>query len=108
MKNLELKLIDEITTENKEIKYYQNQYYEIRLRKYLHTGYKSVNINRLRGYYIPAIEVIEDNDNYDIVDFRIQTTSYGALSTEQIKEITKGYEIAIATVEQLEKMFLNK
>ena len=106
MENLELKLIDEIITEDKEIKYYQNQYYEIRLRK--HMNYKSVNINRLSGYYIPVIEVIEDNDNYDIVDFRIQTTSYGALSIEQIKEITKGYEIAIATVRQLEKMFLNK
>ena len=108
MENLELKLIDEIVTEDKEIKYYQNQYYEIRLRKYLHTGYKSVNISRSSGYYIPAIEVIEDNDNYDIVGFEIQTTGYGALSTEQIEEVIKGYEIAIATVKQLERMFLNK
>ena len=108
MENLKLKLIDEIMTEDKEIKYYQSQYYEIRLRKYLHTDCKSVNVSRSSGYYIPAIEVIEDNNNYDIVGFEIQTTSYGALSTEQIEEIIKGYEIAVATVKQLEKMFLNK
>lgn len=51
---------------------------------------------------------MEDLDTFKITGFGIQTTSRGALSTEQIKEVTKGYEIAVATVKQLERNFLNK
>ena len=51
---------------------------------------------------------MEDLDTFKVTGFRIQTTGHGSKKIRDIKEIIRGYEIAIATVEQLEKMFLNK
>ena len=51
---------------------------------------------------------MEDLDTFKITGFSIQTTGCGSKKIKDIKEIIRGYENAIATVEQLEKMFLNK
>ena len=40
--------------------------------------------------------------------FTIQTTSYGALEVQEIREMMDAYNTAIEVVEVLEKNFLNK
>ena len=112
MKNLELKLI-----ERKNIKSnagegtlykYENEYYIVKEICY-DNDYTSLHVEKKNNNsYIETIEVMEDLDTFKVTGFRIQTTGHGSKKIRDIKEIIRGYEIAIATVEQLEKMFLNK
>ena len=50
-------------------------------------------------------EIFFDGRRYGetVNEFRIQTTSYGSLKPEEIKEVMKGYETALAVVEILKK-----
>lgn len=58
--------------------------------------------------YAPYI-YFEDKMFGDTVKrFTIQTTSYGALEVQEIKEMMSAYNTAIEVVEVLEKNFLNK
>ena len=112
MKNLELKLIE---TKNIKSNFregalykYENEYYTVKEICY-DNDYKDLYIEKKNNNsYIENIEVMEDSDTFKVTGFRIQTTGHGSKKIRDIKEIIKGYEIAIATVEQLEKMFLNK
>ena len=56
--------------------------------------------------YIHDIYTEENSDTFEITGFEIQTTSYGALKTEEIEKVVEGYNIAIKTVKELEKIFL--
>ena len=110
MENLELKLTKNIKTNFGEgtLYKYENKYYTVREICY-DNNYTGLYIERKNNNsYIENIEVMEDLDTFKIIGFRIQTTAHGSKKIRDIKEIIKGYEIAIATVEQLEKMFLNK
>ena len=112
MKNLELKLIERknIKSNFKEgtLYKYENEYYTVKEICY-DSDYTSLHVERKsNNSHIENIEVMEDLDTFKITGFRIQTTGCGSKKIKDIKEIIRGYEIAIATVEQLEKMFLNK
>ena len=106
--HIELKI-----TENREgnrgaeITVYENDYYTVK---------KVVGVNDYIDVVITAKDKIdnyihdiyteENSDTFEITGFEIQTTSYGALKTEEIEKIVKGYNIAIKTVKELEKIFL--
>ena len=112
MENLELKLIERRNIKSNAgegtLYKYENEYYTVREICY-NNDYKDLYIGRKNNNsYIENIEVMEDLDTFKITGFRIQTTGYGSKEIKDIKEIIRGYEIAIATVEQLEEMFLNK
>lgn len=112
MKNLELKLIETKNIKSNagegKLYKYENEYYTVREICY-NNDYTSLHVEKKNNnHYIETIEVMEDSDTFEVTGFRIQTTSHGSMKTKDIKEIIKGYEIAVATAEQLEKMFLNK
>lgn len=103
MEHIKFNLVDE----NKKFKIYKNAYYEIGIDR----GSKEITvINPIEknNKYLPNIHV-----NYSIVDFKfedikIQTTSYGTMLKDEIKEIIKSYNIAVSTVEEIEKNFICK
>ena len=106
--HIELKI-----TENREgnrgaeITIYENDYYTVK---------KVVGVNDYIDVvitakdkidnYIHDIYIEENSDTFEITGFEIQTTSYGALKTEEIEKVVEGYNIAIKTVKELEKIFL--
>ena len=106
--DIELKI-----TENREgnrgaeITVYENDYYTVK---------KVVGVNDYIDVVITAKDKIdnyihdiyteENSDTFEITGFEIQTTSYGALKTEEIEKVVEGYNIAIKTVKELEKIFL--
>ena len=112
MENLELKLIERRNIKSNvgegTLYKYENKYYIVKEICY-DNDYTSLHVEKKNNnYYIETIEVMEDLDTFKITGFSIQTTGCGSKKIKDIKEIIRGYEIAIATVEQLEKMFLNK
>lgn len=100
MENIKFNLVDE----NKKFKIYKNAYYEIGIDKES-KGVAVINPIE-KNKYLPNIHV-----NYNISDFKfksieIQTTSYGTMPKNEIKEIIKCYNIAVLTVEEIEKNFI--
>lgn len=58
--------------------------------------------------YAPQIYFENRKFGKTVNKFTIQTTSYGALGVQEIKEMMSAYNTAIEVVEVLEKNFLNK
>lgn len=90
-----------------KINYYESEYYGIKEKVYYdedkEVSFRTIVIvGKCRNTQV--IEVVERED--EIVGFRIQTTAYGSLDKEGIQELINEYQIAIETVEQLEKIFL--
>lgn len=56
--------------------------------------------------YNPSIIVKEDLDDGKILEFKIQTTSYGSLEPNKIEKIVEGYQTALKVVKGLEKKYL--
>lgn len=56
--------------------------------------------------YNPNIVVKEDLDDGKILEFKIQTTSYGSLESNKIEKIIEGYQTALKVVKELEKKYL--
>lgn len=56
--------------------------------------------------YAPDIYFYEAHLNKGKEGFRIQTTAYGALDTEEIEEVMKGYQEALEVVKILTEEFL--
>lgn len=67
----------------------------------------SVNVRRDDRHenYIPEIYYWDDIFGEEKPRFEIQTTSYGALSPEEIKKVIAGYNEAVEAVEILTKNF---
>lgn len=86
---------------------YENDYYTVKkivdVNNYIDVV---INTKNKIDNYIHDIYTEENSDTFEITGFEIQTTSYGALKTEEIEKIVKGYNIAIKTVKELEKIFL--
>lgn len=106
--DIELKIIkNKVTDKGNKITVYENDYYTIKkivdVNNYIDVV---INIKNKIDNYIHDIYTEENSDTFEIIGFEIQTTSYGALKTEAIEKIVKGYNIAIKTVKELEKIFL--
>ena len=55
--------------------------------------------------YLPTIYVNENMDGH-IESLDIQTTSYGAVGTEEMDRIIEGYKMAVDTVRALENLLI--
>lgn len=59
--------------------------------------------------YLPDIYFNQNIfDNNDVKDFKIQTTSYGSLSPEEIQKVIAGYNEAVKVVNILTNKFLKQ
>lgn len=109
MKNEKIKVnhIETIDNDTFKINYYGSEYYGIKEKIYYNEhkemSFRTIAISRTCRD-TQTIEVVEKRD--EIVGFRIQTTAYGSLNKEDIQELINEYQIAVETVEQLEKIFL--
>lgn len=56
--------------------------------------------------FVPSIYVCQSIFDDEIKGFEIQTTSYGALKSEEIKEVIKGYEEACEVVKVITERFV--
>lgn len=98
---------DRINSQGNKVVTYENEYYILTKIIYQY-GYSSIVISEKNknDNYRYSIYVKEDFDTDKILGFKIQTTSYGALAVDKIEKVIEGYNIAIKTVKELEKMFL--
>lgn len=57
--------------------------------------------------YLPKIYVDSNllTDEFEIIDICIQTTSYGSLPTNEVKEVIKGYQKACRVVSKLQEIY---
>lgn len=78
------------------------------------TDYYGIGVKRSGGKVITITispktntDIVIPDIHYDSIKaaFEIQTTSYGAVSKSTIKEMIAGYQIAVETVELLERNF---
>ena len=58
--------------------------------------------------FLPTIFADDENEDGNITDFRIQTTSYGTLKVEDTKRFIEAYQEAVKVVEILKDKFVNK
>lgn len=103
---LELKLVREKLQDGKNYLDYEIGKYQVNVVS-SENGWKQISIRAdYNERYLPDIYY-----HYDICDsfeprFQIQTTSYGALNSDEIENVIKGYEIALEVVEALTKEFI--
>ena len=104
---IKINYIETIDNDTFKINYYESEYYGIKEKIYYNED-KEICFRRIAiSGKCRDTQVIEDVEKDDeIVGFRIQTTAYGSLDKEGIQELINEYQIAIETVEQLEKIFL--
>ena len=112
MKNLSKELQDkvllkeEITRDDEKVKItvYKNCNYLIRKiydKRLDYTRYES----HKDGSYIPYIYIKDDLDGNGIESIDIETASYGSMNIEEVSLVIEGYQIAVETVKQLQKIF---
>lgn len=90
--------------ENENVKIISNGYYELGELK--RKGYALYRISKISDIdYLPTIYISTD-DEEKIIGFEIDTTGYGSLSKEKIKDVINAYNIAIEAVTELEKIYL--
>lgn len=109
-----LNQIEERTKEENGIKYTANIYTlgdNYRVERY-RTTYADGNTNLIiyvipnrEKKYIPEIYYRRNFFGTEKTFFEIQTTSYGALETEEIKKVIAGYQEALEAAEILNRRF---
>lgn len=52
-----------------------------------------------------CVDYLNNSDQSKEFDFQIQTTSYGALSLEDIEKVIKGLQVAMDTIKEVEATF---
>lgn len=103
---LEFKLEDIKEGKVRKREIYSNGYYEVNRTIHKECGLITYSVYLKEGRdYMPTIEVDDDIYTFTLKDFKIQTTAYGSKDVEDIQKIIKGYEIAIESVKELERMF---
>lgn len=81
--------------------------YTVRVHKASDDSYVAMNILGDREVdYLPRIYAREDLDSGNIVDFEIQTTSYGALSPCEMRKFIGAHRYALEAVNLLSEKFL--
>lgn len=103
---MKLKLTDTIKKEDKTLELYEIGMYTVRVVTH-ENGFKSITVGRIsRDRYLPEIYCRDDID-CNILGFDVQTTSYGALSVDEIKKVVAGLEEAMQVAEILNAEFAN-
>lgn len=103
---MKLKLEGTRTFEDRQYKVYKIGKYTINVVDYL-DGTAYITTEPEKVDYLPHIYSRDDND-MKVLGFEIQTTSYGALSVEEIQKVVAGYNEALKVVAVLTKEFVNK
>ena len=94
--------------EDKTLKCYRVGSYEVSHLIY-DSGWEDIQIRADRTQrYQPEIYSRCNWETGKILEFHIQTTSYGALPLEEIRKVMEGYEEAIKVVEILNKEFVKE
>lgn len=101
---LEIKLIDNVETDTVDCYLYRIGHYEVAYRffKDFNKKFFSVSKNQSDGY-LPDISY---DDIFGNKEFKIQTTSYGALGIEEMKKFMEAYNEAMEVVKILTDKFL--
>lgn len=79
----------------------KSDYYSLRVRKAVDDSFQLVDVIEDQG--MPKIYVECDESSGEILGFKIQTTSYGSLTPEEIENMITNYKIAIETIEYFEE-----
>lgn len=72
---------------------------------YLMIYVEYANYEEARNNYLPEIHYKQSFLGKEKPVFEVQTTSYGALNTEEIKKVIAGYQEALEAAELLNKRF---
>lgn len=104
---MELKLSTEKVIDDRKVEIYEIGKYTVRKLIY-NDGFSRIDISRKeRADYLPEIYCIDDIEGH-ILNFEIQTTSYGSLSAEETQEMIAELEEAVEVVNILTDNFLRK
>lgn len=103
---MKLELVKTKTVEARKYDLYKIGKYKIEVTTFANGG-RYIAINVEREDYIPYI-YCRDSFDGEILGFEIQTTSYGALSAEEIRKVIAGYNEALEVVAVLTAEFVNK
>lgn len=107
------KLHDKVVNLSVSVDYYKVEDYTVIVTAYedgcmLVRVKKDMEDSSERKYYMPSIYGREDIETGDLIEFVIQTTSYGSLSIEETKKMMADIEKGIAVAEFLTEKFINK
>lgn len=107
---MKLKLIKTVENGTGKTNIYNISNYTIRETIYVNGDRYITNYFNSKEKFTPDIYPIYSNGGLggEIVDFKIQTSSYGTLTLEEIRELIKAYKNAIAIIEVLKKELLTK
>lgn len=114
---MELKFIEHKEAQEDNIKYERDVYqignYSIAREMTIYQSgntFERFHIIKDRNIeYLPDIYFNQNIfDNNDVKDFKIQTTSYGSLSPEDIQKVIDGYNEAVKVVNVLTDIFLKQ
>lgn len=101
---MDFKLSETTVKEKNIISIYSSEGSSYILKKRDCTTYSDFTIwETSNDKYLPTIYVNENMDGH-IESLDIQTTSYGAVGTEDMEKIIDGYKMAVDTVKALEKL----
>lgn len=100
---MKLKLTDTIKKEDKTIEVYEIGRYTVRVVTY-ESGFRSIDIRSRRDDYLPEIYCRDDIEGR-VIGFEVQTTSYGAISPDEIRKVIAGLEEAAKVAEFLNMEF---
>lgn len=103
---MELKLIHTVKKETMTLKSYEIGRYAVLLIEH-ESGFKNVTVRGEKSDYLPEIYCEYDADGH-LSEFRVQTTSYGALGAGEIKKVVAGLEEAARVAEVLNEELVNK
>lgn len=107
---MELKLIETVENGTGKTNIYNISNYTIRETIYVNGDRYITNYFDSKEKFTPDIYPIYSNDGLggEIVDFKIQTSSYGTLTLEEMQELIKAYKNAIAVIEVLKDKLIKK
>lgn len=103
---MKLKLTDTIKKEDKTIEVYEIGRYTVRVVAY-ESGFRSIDVRSGRDDYLPEIYCRDDIEGR-VIGFDVQTTSYGAISPDEIRKVIAGLEEAAKVAEFLDMEFVEK
>lgn len=104
---MELVIKRERQGDGKTLKGYELGNYEVSVITY-DSGYQYLTIRTdRRNRYQPEIYPREDGEG-NVIGFDIQTTSYGALQSDQIRKVIEAMEEAIKAVDVLTEAFVKE
>lgn len=110
---MKLELVKEIKKEEKTCKathkVFRISEYTVEVSNYEYTdsGYEMITVKKdYNAEFLPDVYFISGAFGSDEKEFKIQTSSYGVLSPEDIQKVIKGYETALEVVAILTEAFI--